>query len=259
MSLRISALIAVTPGLLAASARDAHAQAFAPTNPATAAFPDVPDPVQPMPAAVPPGPTVPIVATREVPEDANWTGPPTNATLERRDLPPASVDVWKSRPVSLSFQAGIASPGGLIGIEFEYAPVRWLALGGGVGPTVMGTLEVGAQVGAWIAPRWVLSKHTALGFDLGVSGGPYETQAFLDEHGSWSRFAFATWFNAAARYQHLSDKGFSFRAFLGVANLLTPSSGVCGEGWDEEECSSVSLPYAGVAVGYAILTKAHGE
>src|SRR5688572_1550434 len=63
------------------------------------------------------------------------------------------VDRWERRPLSAAVQVGLASPGGLIGLEVEYALQRWLVLGAGLGPTLNGW-----QAGAWLAPRWTLTS-----------------------------------------------------------------------------------------------------
>jgi hypothetical protein len=161
------------------------------------------------------------------------------------------LDRWEARPFSLAGQLGLASPGGLFGVEAEYALQRWLVLGGGAGPTLLGDANGwGFQGGAWLAPRLALTS-VAFGVDLGASAGPYATQAFLDEHGDWSRYDTAGWFNAAARFQYLSQSGFSFRAFLGAATLLNPNSGWCGTGTEDTQCRRKVLGYGGVAFGYA--------
>jgi hypothetical protein len=155
-----------------------------------------------------------------------------------------------ARRFSFAGQIGWASPGGLIGVEAEYALQRWLVLGAGLGPTLTGGAETGWQAGAWLAPRWALTS-VAAGVDLGVSAGPYHAQAFLDEHGPWAVYDTAGWFNVAARFQYLHRRGLSFRAFLGIARLLNPADGKCGTGSASMPCRTPTLGYGGLAFGYA--------
>jgi hypothetical protein len=162
----------------------------------------------------------------------------------------SAPSVWERRRLSYAVQIGIQSPGGFLGVEAEYAPLRWLAIGGGAGPAVMGDLKPGVQAGLWVAPRCALAS-SAFGADVGMSAGPYRQHSFMDEHGPWKRYDVAVWFNVAARYQYLAAGGFSFRAFLGVATLTNAPQGECSDGYESSDCSSLTLGYGGVAFGYA--------
>jgi hypothetical protein len=132
-----------------------------------------------------------------------------------------------------------------VGVELEYAMQRWLVLGAGAGPTFSG-----GQAGVWLAPRWTFTS-VAVGVDLGASMGPYREWAIMDEHGPWVSYEMAGWFNAAARFQYLSWRGFSFRAFLGVTTLLNPGAGRCNTGSEDIPCRRRKFPYGGLAFGYA--------
>lgn len=165
----------------------------------------------------------------------------------------AATDVsrFDTRPLTLAGQVGLASPGGLLGVELEYGLQRWLAVGAGVGPTVMGGADgTGFQAGAWLAPRLAFTS-VAVGLDLGASLGPYSDSRFMDEHSPWAKYDSAGWFNAAARFQYLHRRGFSLRAFLGAATLLNPHAGDCGDGYETTQCDGIVLAYGGVSFGYA--------
>jgi hypothetical protein len=161
------------------------------------------------------------------------------------------IDRFEARPFTVAGQLGARSPGGLLGIEMEYGLERWLAIGTGMGPTVMlGGRGLGFQTGAWLAPRWAFTS-VAIGLDLGASFGPYHDRGFMDEHGPWISYQHAGWFNVAARFQYLHRRGFSCRAFLGVATLLNPNAGSCGNGPATTSCRRLVLGYGGLAFGYA--------
>lgn len=159
------------------------------------------------------------------------------------------IDRFEARPFTVAGQVGARSPGGLLGIEMEYGLERWLAVGVGMGPTVM-LGGLGFQAGAWLAPRWALTS-VAIGLDLGASFGPYHDRGIMDDRSPWILYQHAGWFNVAARFQYLHRRGFSFRAFLGVATLLNPNAGSCGDGYATTACRRLVLGYGGLAFGYA--------
>jgi hypothetical protein len=162
-----------------------------------------------------------------------------------------SPNRFEARPLTLAGQVGLRSPGGLIGFEMEYGLLRWLAVGAGLGPSLsLNEDGVGLQTGAWLAPRWAFTS-VAIGLDLGASFGRYHESGFMDEHSPWATYDSASWFNAAARFQYIYRRGFSFRAFLGAATLLNPHDGYCGDGYQQTECERIVLGYGGLAFGYA--------
>lgn len=163
----------------------------------------------------------------------------------------AESNRFEARPLTLAGQVGVASPGGLLGVEMEYGLERWLAIGAGLGPTVLGGLSgVGFQAGAWLAPRWAFTS-VAVGLDLGASLGPYTEREIMQERSPWAKYDPAGWLNAAARFQYLHRRGFSFRAFMGAATLVNPNDGDCGDGFYPTHCDRIVLGYGGLAFGYA--------
>lgn len=143
------------------------------------------------------------------------------------------VDAWKMRPASVSGTLGVGGPTGLLGGELEVAVLRPLVVGVGTG---LGS--GGMQVASWLRPRWVFDA-SALGVDVGASGGPYRQFApFADGR----HYAWAWWFNFALSYQYLADSGFAFRTFFGSAKIQSPS-----------DSGGEQFFYGGVALGYAFL------
>jgi len=213
--------------------------------------PDQADASSPKEPAPSPAPRVETQVRR--PEPAPSDIPDTSPSN-----PPAMADPWKVQPFVIESQLGLGAPLGLIGIALDYSPMPVLGLNVGVG------LGLGGVQYAFAARlrviRWGHRNHFAAYLGAGVSAGGYNTDyAALDTwpealerpspHYHWDT---AYWTNLEAGIDMRIGSHLSLRPFFGVALVLNPNAGVAVIGAFDEHPSKVeSVPYVGLAVGYA--------
>jgi hypothetical protein len=174
--------------------------------------------------------------------------------VENIATPPAVVDVphsddggdaWSRRPFAIMGVYGVGTPVGILGVVVEYTPIRAITLSAGVGGSD------GAQFAFTPRVSLPLSDYVSFSVGGGVSGGHYREHSLYDGPGrEWRR---AIWANGEASMEGRLTKGFSWRAFLGVGQVLNTPSSAC---MDDEgvPCSRTDLPsivYLGGAFGYA--------
>jgi len=165
---------------------------------------------------------------------------------------------WE-RPFALSLNAGYRNPTGL-GLSFEAAPIRFLALEAGAGfgsegPQLAGMLRLRIQ-----------ARSNALSLGAGLSRGPFRAQddcfflTFLFRFGGcasdeepepeWDAAVFRNFELSIDRRTAWSTQ---FRFFFGVTTILNPEDTICDAGQPPERCATsdgfTSL-YLGLAFGF---------
>jgi hypothetical protein len=163
-------------------------------------------------------------------------------------------DVW-SRKLAIDAHAGLGTRYGLGGVSVEWAPVKAFAIAAGGG-------------GSWAGPQFALLPkvrallgRTAFALEVGPSWGTYQASSdFIDP--AWVGTYTAAWLNADVGVEHRWPCGFEFRVYLGAAMVLAANRVNC---WQLDPfsgpsaCASAAsqtgrtLPYVGVALGYAFL------
>ncbi len=150
--------------------------------------------------------------------------------------PPTVYSGWAERRLALDANVGLATPLGLLGVSLEYAPIRWVSLGAGVGTNLEGP-----QFAGMLRVRFTPNRPTSLFVGGGYSQGRFSQglltrygmlsipQGVLDAGGErpatpWRRWKRARWLNLELGGEKRSDGGFDVRGFGGVALLLNSGS-----------------------------------
>jgi hypothetical protein len=176
------------------------------------------------------------------------------------DATPAP-DPFTTRPRAVMLSGGVGGPLGYGGLSFEYAPVKWLVLGGG-----SGTDGHGVRVAAWPRLRLKVLPWMALGFGTPVSFGTNVVwdsgQLCVPSLGGGvtdcSYHVRRDWTTAV--FGHLEPSvevrvpwGGVLRFFGGRSQILNPGDGRCESnlaGGCPSKGGEVTW-YGGLAVGYA--------
>lgn len=189
---------------------------------------------------------------------------PSNNSFEGIVEPLPPKNIFDARPLSLELRLGIATPTGALGIALEYSFIKEFGLGCGIGSNVLGW-----EPACWLRGRVVATPDRALTLSTGLSESTY-AQAETTRAGLFSLFngAFAGmgesqtralefnpayWSNTDFGYESRHNS-FVFRAFLGAAVLLNPSSGVSPvypSANKPAETPIALMAYGGVGFGYA--------
>ncbi len=179
--------------------------------------------------------------------------------------PPAALrSPFETRPLSLELRFGIATPTGALGVALEYSFLKELALGCGLGSNVLGW-----EPACWLRGRMVTQPNHAITLSSGFSTSNYSQNegtnagAFDlligplsmmgESRTSELDFEHAYWWNTDMGYESRYE-AFVFRAFVGIAALLNPSSGVPSIYASNDKPAQTPihvLAYAGVGFGFA--------
>jgi hypothetical protein len=163
---------------------------------------------------------------------------------------------WVERPFAIETTIGAMMPTGELGFGVDWSPFAYTSMNAAAGFSWDG-LKVNPQTALAIRIRYPWEVD-ALGIEGGWSGGPFApfAPASLGCGGGGSRVSescldwdYAHWVNVALTYEHRSKNGFSFRTFLGYASILNKQCFEYTPG--TTYCLGRSLPYTGVALGYA--------
>ncbi len=141
-------------------------------------------------------------------------------------------DTWSSRKAVVSAGAATGGPLGYGGLSFEYAPWRYLVLGGGVG------VQPGGGTGAFTwRLRLPIGQKVAIGLGAPLSTGPYEwVGAYVPPEGcagsgcpfkvtrSWS---WATWVHVEPSIELRPAGGLALRIYGGRSFVVDPQDGLC--------------------------------
>jgi hypothetical protein len=168
------------------------------------------------------------------------------------EAPHPEIDRREQRPLAVMAVLGGGTPVGAVGLVVEYSPAPYFVVSGGAG------MSDGLQLA--LTPRFELplSRTLSLGIGGGLSTGKYVQQPFwcfdceIHRTTEWSR---AYWGNGEISLDGISKRGFAFRTFVGLGQLLNPTPDRCTEQSVEVACAGgekkTRLVYAGVALGYA--------
>lgn len=184
-------------------------------------------------------------------------GVSSKARAEERTEPwsyPWSIDAQLSSPLVLVDPA----PYGWLGASMGYSPARWLAIDAGAGVGYLGPKgTLGYDLAVMPRFRVAFQANKAIDFGAGVSTGKYWwNETPFDSAGATKSWDWAIWANMEVSYEWRAASGFELRPYLGLARLLNPGAGICGE--LVEHCRTVHaadpsgvLPYFGMAIGRA--------
>lgn len=180
--------------------------------------------------------------------------------------PSQPFEAWARRPFAADLNLALASPLGLLGASLEYAPIRYVSLGGGVGTSLDGP-----QLAALCRARFYESKVGAFFFGGGYSQGPYR-QTYANRYGvlslaEWLHYQTAhdsrppsrywrtaRWLNLDAGWELRRQDGVDVRAFGGV-ELLLNRHGDQVQQHDADNPPKKLVPwvvYVGAAFGYSL-------
>ena len=168
-------------------------------------------------------------------------------------------DTWTTRPRAFSLSGASGGPLGYGGASFEYAPRRWLVLGGGAG-----VQPGGATFAFTWRLRWPISRNVAIGMGVPISAGPYEWAGwYVPPEGcvdlancpfrvtrTWTM---AAWVHFEPSIEFRIPSGPTLRVYGGRSQILNGPQGVCAS------AVSAACPtrqgetqtYAGITLGYA--------
>jgi hypothetical protein len=142
-------------------------------------------------------------------------------------------DTWSNHRASVSAGGATGGPLGYAGLSFEYAPWRYLVLGGGAG------LQPGGATGAFTwRLRLPLNQFAAIGLGAPLSTGPYEwVGAYVPPDGCASggscpfkvtrTWSWATWVHIEPSLELRAKNGLALRVYGGRSFVLDPLDGVC--------------------------------
>lgn len=143
---------------------------------------------------------------------------------------------WAERPLAFDGTVGLGTPLGTLGLSFDYAPIRWVSLGAGIGTNIDGLQKAGM-----LRVRFTPNRPTSLFAGGGYSQGPW-SQGTANRYGLWSlpraiyelnsttpeapwrHWKRGRWINLELGGETRQNKGdgFDARGFAGVALLLNP-------------------------------------
>jgi hypothetical protein len=189
---------------------------------------------------------------------------PAEDTFEQLAEPPPPENLFETHPLSFELRFGVAAPTGALGVALEYSPIEEVGLGCGIGSNVLGW-----EPACWLRGRAPLARNRALTLSSGLSMSTYD-QSYTTNEGLFDLFGGALagmgeaptrdlefrrayWSNTDLGYE-ARHKSFVFRAFIGAAILLNPSSGVAAVYPSDDkpaETPIAVLAYGGIGVGYA--------
>ena len=172
--------------------------------------------------------------------------------------PPAR---FGDRPHAVTAILGAGAPTGVLGVEYEGAPVEWFAVSAGAG---MGALS--PQAAAMMRIRGVGERY-AMGFGGGASyGGARISNMDILGPGSHDELHGSVWLNSEAYIERRSAAGLVLRFEVGAGRSIYTSRcdhveeagyGLFGT-YQEEQVSACSdeqalrvLPFVGFAMGRA--------
>lgn len=177
-----------------------------------------------------------------------------------------STDESSKHPLTLSLDLGIAMPVGAAGVTLEYAPIRALGFGCGVGTNL-----VGVEVACGARGRLVLNNSYSLTLASGLSGGRHVQNestrlglfglvlgplmqsghsTYLER--TWQRAYW--WYGDIGIENRVSDRVFS-RVFVGASLLTNPGQGVLAaprDSHDEATTLASVLVYGGVSFVWSL-------
>jgi len=160
-------------------------------------------------------------------------------------------DPYRKWPVAIEAQlAPIGSPIGVFGAAADVALIPQLSLSAG-----MGLGAAGPQLAAAVRPRIPVTPEAALEFTAGYSRGNYTPiKISMGGEGQSESFVDGSWVNADVGFQVRFESGTTFRLFGGASKLVA-----CGEAVRDGVAIPQErwplLPYAAVAIGYALHVK----
>jgi hypothetical protein len=184
--------------------------------------------------------------------------PLTPPRLAQDSTSQGTADTWTTRRAAISANGATGGPLGYGGLSFDYAPWRYLVLGGGVG------VQPGGGTGAFTwRLRLPINNFVAVGFGAPLSTGPYQwVGSYLTNDvcgaGACSykvtrTWSWATWVHIEPSVELRTGKWLALRVYGGRSFMVAPADGVC---WSDAAggCPSTGGEtqwYAGIAAGAA--------
>ena len=176
-------------------------------------------------------------------------------------------DVVRRRPVAIEAQfAPSGSPIGLLGLAADVSVLPALGLFAGIGVGYGGDPSwVKTQWALGVRPRLPLGESSALTTSLSLSRGDYQrfNLSHCDKNpacGTWY-WRNVSWVNVDVGYEYRSESGIVVHVFSGLSQAVyaADTRWVTEEGIFDQQLAIGSppsrpslLPYAAVAVGYAL-------
>lgn len=154
-----------------------------------------------------------------------------------------------ARPLAVYAHLSLGGPFGNLGASLDYSFSRYVSVEAGGGVALPG-----ADIGVMLLPRLPLSRGFAIGAGVGLSGtvgyaDTWACNAWVSASCTPPKWSFAPFANGEFYLEGRTGIGFSVRGYVGVWRNLKPTPDIPCQG-----CTSpdVSLPYVGVAFGWAI-------
>lgn len=171
-----------------------------------------------------------------------------------------SADPWTSRPRQVSLVGGApGSPTGVVGLSFEYAPIKYLVLGGGAGWAPDG----GPRVAFMPRFRLPVSRWFAFGLGTPLAAGPYYFTSTQPERCDYvgcdvgyrttRNWAVAVWGHLEPNVEIRVSSAIALRIYAGYGRVLNHKSDRCVSTLPNGCPSSLGEDrwYGGLALGYA--------
>ncbi len=107
------------------------------------------------------GTTSGVAAAQSPPQPSTSVVPEQHVAAAPPPPSPATYSGWAERPFALDANVGLAMPLGGVGVSIEYAPIRWVSLGAGVGTNLEGP-----QLAGMLRFRFTPNKQASLLVDV---------------------------------------------------------------------------------------------
>jgi hypothetical protein len=168
-------------------------------------------------------------------------------------------DSWSTRPRTVSLQGGApGGPTGVAGLSLEYAPIKYVVLGGGGG-----WAPEGPRFAFMPRLRLPLSKRFAIGVGFPISAGPYQyTASQIDQcpfancstgFKTTRTWDIAVWGHLEPNLEIRVTPAVALRLYAGYSRVLNDKSDVCVSSLSNGCPSELGEQkwYGGLALGYA--------
>lgn len=173
---------------------------------------------------------------------------------------PQTADPWTTRPRTISLQGGApGAPVGVVGLTFEYAPIKYLVLGTGGG-----WAPDGGPRGAFMPRlRLPLNNFFAIGLGTPLALGPYQFTHNQPEQcqdagcsvafRTTRTWTMAVWGHLEPNVEFRISSALALRVYGGYGRLLNTTSDQCTSTLSNGCPSRIGEDkyYGGVGVGYA--------
>jgi hypothetical protein len=170
---------------------------------------------------------------------------------ELEPLGRSAPSLWR-RPLALEAHLSLGGPFGMLGaaVDYSFSDGFSATLGGGL------THAGGGQLGSALRMRLLLTDRIAVGAQGGLAVGEHEELLDCPDERCppdwrWDR---AVWGHVGLVLEARDDRGLALRFAFGASSIFNLVDGECTrcEPADEPSMWTTTVPYAGVAIGWAL-------